>query len=107
MSASLTWLLDGIATLPNVEPRPVADLTLDSREVRPGSLFFALRGRTVHGLHYAAEAAARGAAVVLWEPGTDVDPPLLPRTVLAAAIPGLSDLVGRIAQKMVAKVLRC
>jgi UDP-N-acetylmuramoyl-L-alanyl-D-glutamate--2,6-diaminopimelate ligase len=61
------WLLDGIATVPANHAR-VADLTLDSREVRAGSLFFALRGRRSHGLAFAAEAAARGASVVLWDP---------------------------------------
>jgi UDP-N-acetylmuramoyl-L-alanyl-D-glutamate--2,6-diaminopimelate ligase len=98
MSTSLTWLLDGIAPVPTNDTR-VLDITLDSREVRPGSLFFALRGRTVHGLKFAAEAAARGATVVLWEPAADVTPPRLPATVFAAAIPGLSDLVGRIADR--------
>jgi UDP-N-acetylmuramoyl-L-alanyl-D-glutamate--2,6-diaminopimelate ligase len=98
MSTSLMWLLDGIAALPANESR-VEDLTLDSREVRPGSLFFALRGRSVHGLNFAAEAAARGASVVLWEPGSDVSPPSLPSGVFAAAIPGLPGLVGRIADR--------
>jgi UDP-N-acetylmuramoyl-L-alanyl-D-glutamate--2,6-diaminopimelate ligase len=93
------WLLDGIATVPNLESRAVVDLTLDSRESRSGSLFFALPGRTVHGLTFAAEAAARGAGVVLWEPGADVSPPKLPATVFAAAIPGLKGLVGRIADR--------
>jgi UDP-N-acetylmuramoyl-L-alanyl-D-glutamate--2,6-diaminopimelate ligase len=93
------WLLDGIATPPAIESRGVVDLTLDSREVRPGSLFFALPGRTAHGLEFAAEAAARGASVVLWEPGADVTPPKLPATVFAAAIPGLNGLVGRIADR--------
>jgi UDP-N-acetylmuramoyl-L-alanyl-D-glutamate--2,6-diaminopimelate ligase len=99
MSTSLMWLLDGIATVPNIESRDVLDLTLDSREVRPGSLFFALPGRTVHGLMFAAEAAARGASVVLWEAGAEVSPPKLPATVFAAAIPGLKGLVGRIADR--------
>src|ERR1700733_725067 len=99
MSASLMWLLDGIATVPNIEPRAVVDLTLDSREVRAGSLFFALPGRTVHGLKFAAEAAARGASVVLWEPCADAEVPKLPATVFAAAIPGLTELVGRIADR--------
>jgi UDP-N-acetylmuramoyl-L-alanyl-D-glutamate--2,6-diaminopimelate ligase len=99
MSTSLIWLLDGIATVPNIESRNVLDLTLDSREVRPGSLFFALPGRTVHGLKFAAEAAARGASVVLWEPSADVSPPKLPATVFAAAIPGLKGLVGRMADR--------
>ena len=99
MSTSLLWLLDGIATVPAIESRSVVDLTLDSREARTGSLFFALPGRTVHGLKFAAEAAARGAGVVLWEPTADVDPPKLPATVFAAAIPGLKGLVGRIADR--------
>jgi len=99
MSTSLMWLLDGIATVPNIESRDVLDLTLDSREVRPGSLFFALPGRTAHGLEFAAEAAARGASVVLWEPSAQVSPPKLPATVFAAAIPGLKGLVGRIADR--------
>jgi UDP-N-acetylmuramoyl-L-alanyl-D-glutamate--2,6-diaminopimelate ligase len=99
MTTSLTWLLDGIANVPAIESRGVADLTLDSREVRSGSLFFALPGRTVHGLKFAAEAAARGAGVVLWEPSADVTLPKLPATVFAAAIPGLKGLVGRIADR--------
>ena len=99
MSTSLMWLLDGIAAVPNIESRDVLDLTLDSREVRPGSLFFALPGRTAHGLKFAAEAAARGASVVLWEPSAQVSPPKLPATVFAAAIPGLKGLVGRIADR--------
>ncbi|HEX9405283.1 MAG TPA: UDP-N-acetylmuramoyl-L-alanyl-D-glutamate--2,6-diaminopimelate ligase [Steroidobacteraceae bacterium] len=99
MSTSLMWLLDGIAAVPAMESRGVVDLTLDSREVRPGSLFFALPGRTAHGLKFATEAAARGASVVLWEPGAQVSPPKLPATVFAAAIPGLKGLVGRIADR--------
>jgi len=99
MSVSLTWLLDGIVTVPDIAPRDVVDITLDSREARAGSLFFALPGRTVHGLKFAAEAAARGASVVLWEPSADVAPPKLPATVFAAAIPGLKGLVGRIADR--------
>jgi len=95
---SLTWLLDGIASVP-ANAAQVADLTLDSREVRSGSLFFALAGRTAHGLEFAAEAAARGASVVLFEPDAAVTPPELPVTVFTAAIPGLKSLVGRIADR--------
>jgi UDP-N-acetylmuramoyl-L-alanyl-D-glutamate--2,6-diaminopimelate ligase len=99
MSVALNWLLDGIASAQVSDTRSVLDLTLDSREVRPGSLFLALPGRTVHGLKFAAQAAARGAAAVLWEPCADIDPPKLPATVLAAPIPGLKDLVGRLADR--------
>jgi UDP-N-acetylmuramoyl-L-alanyl-D-glutamate--2,6-diaminopimelate ligase len=98
MSTSLNWLLDGIADVPANEAR-VEDMTLDSREARAGSLFFALQGRTTHGLAFAAQAAARGATVVLWEPSPDVALPRLPATVFAAPIPALSALVGRIADR--------
>jgi UDP-N-acetylmuramoyl-L-alanyl-D-glutamate--2,6-diaminopimelate ligase len=99
MSASLMWLLDGIAAVPGIESCEVHDLTLDSREVRPGSLFFALPGRSAHGLQFAAEAAARGASVVLWEPDAEAKLPKLPATVRAAPVAGLKGLVGRIADR--------
>ncbi len=97
-SVSLMWLLDGIAVVPESATQ-VFDLTLDSREVRAGSLFFALRGRQAHGLQFAAEAAARGASVVLWEPGPDIEPPALAPAVFAAPVPDLHRLVGRIADR--------
>jgi UDP-N-acetylmuramoyl-L-alanyl-D-glutamate--2,6-diaminopimelate ligase len=99
MSISLAWLLDGIAEVPDGEARGVLDITLDSREARPGSLFFALPGRSVHGIRFAADAVARGASVVLWEPEAGALPPKLPAEVFAAAIPHLRDLVGRIADR--------
>jgi UDP-N-acetylmuramoyl-L-alanyl-D-glutamate--2,6-diaminopimelate ligase len=99
MTVSLTWLLDGIATVPVNETRGVLDITQDSREARAGSLFFALPGRSVHGLQFAAQAVARGAGVVLWEPAAGIDPPELPASVFSAAIPGLKGLVGRIADR--------
>ncbi len=92
------WLLDGIAKIPASEAR-VSDLTLDSRQVRAGSLFFALPGLKEHGLRFAADAAARGASAVLWEPRADLAPPTLPPGVFAAAIPNLKTLVGRIADR--------
>ena len=102
MSAALMWLLDGIAMIPNSGAR-VLDLTLDSRQARPGSLFFALPGLKDHGLKFAADAAARGASVVLWEPSAEIDGEkaarALPPAVFAAAVPNLKCLVGRIADR--------
>ena len=92
------WLLDGIIAVPD-NAAQVSDLTLDSREVRGGSLFFALAGGRAHGVSFAAEAAARGATVVLWEPGADIDAPQLPSSVFAVAVPGLRGLIGRIADR--------
>jgi UDP-N-acetylmuramoyl-L-alanyl-D-glutamate--2,6-diaminopimelate ligase len=103
---SLTWLLDGIATLPANDAR-VNDLTLDSRDVRAGSLFFALHGRRSHGLRFAADAAARGASVVLWDPqgephedlGVDTTALAANAAVFVAPVAGLRQLVGRIADR--------
>jgi UDP-N-acetylmuramoyl-L-alanyl-D-glutamate--2,6-diaminopimelate ligase len=105
-SVSLMWLLDGIAKLPTNDAR-VSDLTLDSREVRAGSLFFALAGQHSHGLQFAAEAVARGASVVLWDSQGEFHDDLARETAALAAQPsvfavpvaGLRRLVGRIADR--------
>ncbi len=115
-SVSLMWLVDGIAPVPANAVR-ILDMTLDSRAVRPGSLFFALPGRQAHGMTFFAEAAARGASAVLWDPeGVDATTPAaLPAQEaagttaagisapgampFAAAVPGLKHLVGRLADR--------
>jgi UDP-N-acetylmuramoyl-L-alanyl-D-glutamate--2,6-diaminopimelate ligase len=43
-------------------------ITHDSRAVRPGDLYAALPGATVHGARFSAEAAAAGAIAVLTDP---------------------------------------
>jgi UDP-N-acetylmuramoyl-L-alanyl-D-glutamate--2,6-diaminopimelate ligase len=98
MSTALSWLLEGIAPLPATAAR-VNDMTLDSREVQSGSLFLAVAGGRMHGLKFAAEAAARGASAVLWEPSVEAVPPALPASVFAAPVPGLRSLAGRIADR--------
>ncbi len=97
-AVSLPWLLDGIAAVA-ATPARIVDLTQDSREARPGSLFLALRGRACHGLAFAAQAAARGASAILWEPDGATEPPPLPASVFAAPVPDLSKLAGRIADR--------
>ncbi|TLZ27720.1 MAG: UDP-N-acetylmuramoyl-L-alanyl-D-glutamate--2,6-diaminopimelate ligase, partial [Gammaproteobacteria bacterium] len=60
---SLAQLTAGFAAMP--AQLLVSDVTLDSRAVLPGALFLACRGRTHHGLEFAADAVARGARAVL------------------------------------------
>jgi UDP-N-acetylmuramoyl-L-alanyl-D-glutamate--2,6-diaminopimelate ligase len=103
---SLKSLLDGIVAVAPTTAE-VVDLTLDSRSVRAGSLFFALSGVRSHGLEFAADAAARGASVVLWDPANAAG--LAPPATVAggqaaggcytAPIPGLRHLLGRIADR--------
>jgi UDP-N-acetylmuramoyl-L-alanyl-D-glutamate--2,6-diaminopimelate ligase len=72
----------------------ITDLTLDSRAVRPGAAFFALRGAREHGLAYARAALDRGAAVVLYEPDSGVAEPPQP----SLAVPNLSARLGELAR---------
>ena len=98
MSVSLQWLLDGIAAVPERDAQ-VADLAIDSRQVRPGSLFLALKGGRAHGLEFAADAAARGASAILWEPEPGFGAPSVPQSVVAAPVARLRSVVGRIADR--------
>jgi len=49
---------------PSLDPE-IAGITADSRQVKPGFLFAALRGTQRDGRAFAAEAAAKGAAAIL------------------------------------------
>nr|WP_199044795.1 UDP-N-acetylmuramoyl-L-alanyl-D-glutamate--2,6-diaminopimelate ligase [Dyella sp. ASV24] len=81
MTARLDQLLKGIAETPGVGDIVVSGLTLDSRQVRPGDAFFALRGTREHGIAFARGAVERGARVVLAEapvaPVESLDVPVL------------------------------
>lgn len=56
---------------------PVKDLRHDSREVRPGDLFFAMPGSKTDGNRHAREALARGAVAVV----SELEPPPPPATL--------------------------
>lgn len=100
-TAGLADLLDGIAAIPAGAAASVRlrDLALDSREVQPGGLFLAVRGRAGHGLAHADEAVRRGAVAVLWEPAGIDRPPSFPSSVFAAPIEALSRCAGAIADR--------
>jgi len=81
----------------------ITDLTLDSRAVTPGAAFLAIPGLRSHGATFATQAIANGARVVLWEPTPGVAAPQAAPQVaedaVVLAVPNLSSLVGRIADK--------
>ncbi len=93
----LKALLGGSVEVP--EQFEVADLTLDSRSVRPGAAFLACRGRTHHGVDFAPAAVAAGARAVLWEPAPGVSAPQFAAPVLVVAVPDLSAQAGFIADR--------
>jgi UDP-N-acetylmuramoyl-L-alanyl-D-glutamate--2,6-diaminopimelate ligase len=72
----------------------ITDLTLDSREIVPGAAFVALQGAREHGLRYAADALARGAAIVLYEPSEVYADAPIP----SLAVPNLRKRCGELAR---------
>ena len=76
---------------------PVTDLVQDSRHVRPGAAFVALKGTHDHGLSHAADAAERGGSVILWDEAEvpDAKPgiPLLHVPGLRARLPHLAQTI--------------
>ncbi|HEX7080717.1 MAG TPA: UDP-N-acetylmuramoyl-L-alanyl-D-glutamate--2,6-diaminopimelate ligase [Gammaproteobacteria bacterium] len=77
----------------------IDDLVIDSREARPGAAFVAVRGGRSHGLDFAAEALARGAAVVLYDPDGAGE---MPSGVAgrAVAVPRLKGRLGDLARRL-------
>jgi UDP-N-acetylmuramoyl-tripeptide--D-alanyl-D-alanine ligase len=76
----------------------LSGVAVDSRSVRPGDLFVAIRGARVDGHDYAAEAAARGARALLGERRPDGLPPGFPTLLVArpvAALQGFASAVKR------------
>ena len=70
--ATLGQLLAGYAPIPTASAaRPITGLSIDSRTIRPGEVFFALCGEKQHGLNFFEAVQAAGAAAVVWEPPCD------------------------------------
>lgn len=66
----LTDLLEGLTeskALNAAKGLAVTDLTIDSQQVTPGSLFMACQGQVSHGLDFIDDAIARGATAIVWE----------------------------------------
>jgi len=68
----LSDLLAGIARLPAEANRMVNGLCLDSRTLRAGDIFIAIKGQTHDARTFIDTAITRGAQAVLWESEADV-----------------------------------
>jgi UDP-N-acetylmuramoyl-L-alanyl-D-glutamate--2,6-diaminopimelate ligase len=80
----------------------VTDVTLDSRQATPGSLFLACRGLTHHGLEFASQAVSRGARSILFETEDGGPAPTIPdfgSDIFVAPVPQLTRRVGTIADR--------
>jgi UDP-N-acetylmuramoyl-L-alanyl-D-glutamate--2,6-diaminopimelate ligase len=97
-SVSLTGLLHGIAGAPDIG---IGGIASDTRQLGAGYLFLACAGMRSHGLDYAGEAVAAGAAAIAYDATTapsvpDVDVPLVPVEHLRAR---LGDIANRFFQE--------
>lgn len=100
MAMLLSTLLDGVSGVRDAVPElAVTAMTLDSRAVRDGAVFIALKGTREHGMAYATQAVERGAAVVIWDYDANIEvPPGL--AVPLIAIDDLPASLGGIAARL-------
>lgn len=78
---------------PEVGAPAPSGCAIDSREVRPGVAFFALRGERTDGHAYAGQAASRGAALIVVE--DEIGPPSASAAVLR--VPSVRDALRALA----------
>jgi UDP-N-acetylmuramoyl-L-alanyl-D-glutamate--2,6-diaminopimelate ligase len=71
----LTFLHDD--SLLSLKNPTISSLEMDSREVRPGSLFICIKGYTVDGHDFAQKAVEQGAVAVLSERNLELDVPVI------------------------------
>jgi len=92
-------VLDAGVHVPDVQ---VTDITDDSARVATGGLFLACRGGRHHGLDFANQAIAAGAAAIVWESDASRTVDNLPTQVPCVPVPNLSHAVGVIADRFFA-----
>ena len=89
----LQGLLESVASV--TVDLEITGLSLDSRQVKPGYAFVALKGERHHGLDFAEQAIAKGAVAVIYEPeGAGVVPEV---EIQWVAVSGLADKLGAVA----------
>ena len=91
----LSELLAGHAIVSPGHDCVVRNITCDSREVAVGDCFFALPGHQHHGLEFARQAAAQGAAAIVTETHDQqhaLDIPVI-------SVPGLRTLIGELSAR--------
>ncbi|MBV9576088.1 MAG: UDP-N-acetylmuramoyl-L-alanyl-D-glutamate--2,6-diaminopimelate ligase [Gammaproteobacteria bacterium] len=96
----LSFLLQDICSISIEIDCSISGLSLDSRQIKPGDLFFAMKGAHVDGHHYILDAMALGASAVLIEAQHDISVPSnYPQTIPIVPIKNLSEKIGFIAAR--------
>lgn len=98
---TLSRLLAGIRAVPAPWDRPVRDLAADSRELRAGACFLALRGSRCDALQFLDAAIGAGAVAVLAESPSGAD--RIRRDVPVLHVPRLREHASAIAGRFFAE----
>ena len=77
----------------------ISGLSLDSRSICKGDLFFALQGSQQHGVEYSQQAVANGAAALAWETSSQVNINELPDNIPCLEIDNLRNKLGLICKR--------
>ena len=93
----LSDLLQELITTP--AELEVTGLALDSRNMAGANVFFALCGARQHGLGYAGQAIANGAAVIVYDPAGLDKQPDFGEAVITIALAELDQRIGLIAAR--------
>lgn len=97
---NLAELLDGLVMDAYLDCNPlIIDMTNDSREVKPGSLFLAIPGYTFDGRDFIEAAIANGAAAILYQPAENRWFQTIDRSIPLIPIADLAKKQGEIAAK--------
>lgn len=99
MSVFLAKLLsDAGISATTIDPKlKVTSLSYDSREVRPGTLFFALRGAKSDGSQFIAQAAERGAIAIVSDAASTAC--ALPQIIVPNARMAMADVAAAFSGK--------
>ncbi|MFI4967578.1 MAG: UDP-N-acetylmuramoyl-L-alanyl-D-glutamate--2,6-diaminopimelate ligase [Gammaproteobacteria bacterium] len=92
-------ILPSDAKLPQGGEVSIRGLALDSRDVGPGYLFLACKGRDHHGLKHLADARAHGAVALLYDPDGAAAHMPLPAGLPALAVTDLGQKASGIAAR--------
>ena len=99
-NAPISWpldeLLEGWVTLQaNHSETSITGLSLDSRCIKKGDLFFAMQGIQQHGLEFSHQVIANDAAAIVWESSSQVNLKTLPTQVPCLEVNDLQIKLGQ------------
>jgi UDP-N-acetylmuramoyl-L-alanyl-D-glutamate--2,6-diaminopimelate ligase len=101
MMAAMTLhelLRDQVSELPTINPM-VTGMSVDSRSLKSGDAFIALKGAATHGLTFASNAQGFGVSAILFEPPAPKDSSIASNAI---AVDGLQNKLGALANRFFA-----